>query len=219
MRLKAVIFDFGGVLCFHPAEEQTAELARLCGLPLDELLRAFWRHRIPYDAGQCDARAFWRAVGHSTGRAFRDDQVRDFIRYDVNFWSRLDERMMGWAGTLRRAGWKTALLSNLPPELGAELRARPGFLDQFDHYTFSYEVKSVKPEAEIYRHALRGLGVGPAEALFLDDRIENVEGAAALGIHAVLFESAEQFAREVPARYGLPPLSPNGKGPLPAPRP
>ncbi|MEP7353765.1 MAG: HAD-IA family hydrolase, partial [Acidobacteriota bacterium] len=85
------------------------------------------------------------------------------------------------------------------------LRAEPGFLDHFDHVTFSYELRSAKPEPLIYRHAVEGLQVAPKQALFLDDKQPNVDGAHALGLHAELFTSWEDFvAANIPQRYNLP---------------
>ena len=58
----------------------------------------------------------------------------------------------------------------------------------------------IKPEAEIYHDAIAGLGVEPDEALFLDDRPENVEGARAVGIHAEIFTTWEEFLERDVAR-------------------
>jgi len=89
------------------------------------------------------------------------------------------------------------LLSNLPRVLGEELRATPGFLEHFDHVTFSYELRIVKPAAAIYHHALEGLQVAPAEALFIDDKQVNVDGALAVGVRARLFTRWEEFPQAV----------------------
>ena len=62
----------------------------------------------------------------------------------------------------------------------------------------------IKPEPGIYRYAIEGLGVEPGEALFLDDRLENVEGARALGLHSEIFTTWEDFLERDCARYGLP---------------
>ena len=62
----------------------------------------------------------------------------------------------------------------------------------------------VKPQREIYNHAVRGLDLAPGETLFLDDRTENVEGAKDAGLHAELFTTWENFVDRTPARYGLP---------------
>ena len=42
------------------------------------------------------------------------------------------------------------------------------------------------------------------QTLFIDDKIENVDGARAVGMRAELFTVWEEFVRDVPARYGLP---------------
>jgi putative hydrolase of the HAD superfamily len=68
--------------------------------------------------------------------------------------------------------------------------------------TLSFEVGAVKPEPEIYLRCLSALGVSPEEALFVDDRAVNIEGARALGMHAVLFEGEDALAAEV-AGLGL----------------
>ena len=62
----------------------------------------------------------------------------------------------------------------------------------------------MKPQAEIYLHCCRELGVDPAKALFLDDRPENVEGARVAGLQAEVYSDWENFvARTIPA-YALP---------------
>ena len=101
------------------------------------------------------------------------------------------------------AAGETALPEPIAQD-GNGMGAEPGFLDHFDQVTFSYELGVIKPEAEIYHDAIRGLGVEPVEALFLDDRPENVEGGRAAGIHAELFTTWEEFLERDRMRYGLP---------------
>ena len=45
----------------------------------------------------------------------------------------------------------------------------------------------MKPKAEIYLLALEQLKVSPSEAVFVDDFIENVIGAQAVGMSAIHF--------------------------------
>ena len=52
--IRAVIFDFGGVLCFHPTEDRFARIADLLGISTLRLLEIFWANRIDYDAGLLD---------------------------------------------------------------------------------------------------------------------------------------------------------------------
>jgi putative hydrolase of the HAD superfamily len=203
MKIDAVIFDYGGVLCFHPTEEQIARAAAICALDPAEFVRALWKNRIAYDAGQ-DPHDYWTEVARIAGRTFTDPLIAQMIGCEIDFWGRFDTRPLDRIHQLRASGARTGILSNLPRPLGAHLRQRNGFLDHFDHVTFSFELNVVKPQREIYEHAVQGLNIAPEQALFLDDRIENIEGARAAGLHAELYSTWEEFVKETPARYGLP---------------
>jgi FMN phosphatase YigB (HAD superfamily) len=51
----------------------------------------------------------------------------------------------------------------------------------------------IKPGPHIYQLALETVGCAPEEAVFIDDFIENVEGARDVGIHGILFTSPQQI--------------------------
>lgn len=202
-QIGAVIFDYGGVLCFHPTDEQIARAAAKCGLDPAEFVRALWKNRIVYDAGQ-DPHDYWSDVARNAGRTFDEPLIAQMIECEIDFWGRFDTRVLDWIPQLRASGARTGILSNLPRPLGAHLRTRNGFLEHFDHVTFSFELGVVKPDRAIYENSVRGLNIAPEQALFLDDRPENVEGARAAGLHAELYSTWEEFVKETPARYGLP---------------
>lgn len=202
MKVRAVIFDFGGVLCFHPTKEQIARASAECAMEPKEFVAALWKNRLVYDGG-LDPYEYWRGVAQIAGRTFDDALIARMIEYEIDFWNKLDDRMVAWVDHLRASGVKTAILSNLPRPLGARLREREGFLNRFDHITFSFELGFVKPQREIYEDAVRGVGVAAGDALFIDDRPENIEGAHAAGLQAELYSDWGDFAG-VPERYGLP---------------
>lgn len=204
--VKAVIFDFGGVLCFHPADEKYARIAELLGLDTSRLYELFWENRIEYDAGQLDARAYWGRLARIAGKPLDEALLNTLLKREVELWNNYDWRVLDWARHLRKEGVRTAILSNLPKSLGDALRAEPDILNRFDHVTFSHELGIVKPEAAIYRDAVRGVGVAPEEALFLDDRPVNVQGAVVVGLQAELFSTWEKFLAESAGRYALPML-------------
>ena len=203
MSIRAVIFDFGNVVCFFPTGEQWAEAAQFCDVNVAEFRRAFWLLREDYDRGG-DPTQYWLNIARLTGRAFDDAMIAGLVRREVAFWSHFDARVLDWAGQLRAAGIRTGILSNLPGPLARALRATPGFLDHFDQVTFSCEVGVIKPQPEIYRHAIEGLQIAPAEALFIDDRPENIAGAHAVGLRVELFTTWEEFCKQALASYGLP---------------
>jgi putative hydrolase of the HAD superfamily len=174
-----------------------------------EFQRAFWLHRDNYDRGG-DPAGYWLNIAKITGRAFDNVTIAGLIRREVAFWSRFDERVLEWANQLRAAGIRTGLLSNLPSPLAQSLRATPGFLDHFDQVTFSCELGVIKPQPEIYKHAIENLRIAPAEGLFIDDRPENIAGATTVGLRVELFTTWEEFCRQDLPRYGLPEPPPVG---------
>jgi putative hydrolase of the HAD superfamily len=203
MSLRAVIFDFGGVLSFHPTARQFSEAAARLGLSSPKFERAFWLKRNDYDRGG-DPADYWQDIARMNGLTFDSAMIDEMVQTEIAFWSHYDARVLAWTTDLRRAGLRTSILSNLPIPIGESLRATAGFLDHFDQVTFSYQLGVVKPEPGIYRYALEGLGVAPQDALFIDDRAVNVEGARAAGLNAEIFTTWEDFLVRHRARYGLP---------------
>jgi putative hydrolase of the HAD superfamily len=203
MEIRAVIFDFGGVLCFHPTDQQIRSAADACGMSTADFLTFFWANRRAYDAGDIGPEQYWQEIASKARRRFDPGLIEEMILREIDFWTRYDQRMLAWNQELREHGLRTGILSNLPSPLGQHLRATQ-FEKLFHHATFSYELNLVKPQAAIYQHMIEGLGISPAEALFIDDRSENVEGARAVGLQAHLFVSWDAFLAEGPSRYGLP---------------
>lgn len=211
VNVRAVVFDLGGVISPF-SHERFDKLAAFCGAARDVFEPAFWRHRQEYDRGTLPADEYWKTVAVGAGFAFDPSRVETWVQMETNLWTIYDEGVLAYASTLRANGWTTGLLSNLPPAMGAELRATPGLLDPFDHLTFSFELGVAKPQPEIYRHCCRGLEIEPHEALFLDDRPDNVEGSRAVGMHAELYTTWEDFVERVLPRYALPPTDEARRG-------
>lgn len=203
MTIKSVVFDFGNVICFPVADEKIARAAAECNLTVDEFQHAFWADRLPYDGG-LSPQEYWRGVAAAASTEFDDALIEKMVQHEIGFWNTFDSRVFDWIDTLRENGYTVGILSNLPFPLADALRATPGFLEHFDHVTLSCELRLFKPQAAIYEHSVTGLNVAPAETLFIDDKQENVDGAKAVGMHAELFTTWEEFVSEVPGRYRLP---------------
>jgi 2-haloacid dehalogenase len=73
------------------------------------------------------------------------------------------------------------------------------FFRRFRDIVVSGEEKLLKPDPALYYRALDRFGLKPAEALFIDDRAINVEGAEAVGMHGHLFTGAEALRRRLEA--------------------
>ena len=97
-----------------------------------------------------------------------------------------------WIQELKRMGLNVYYLSNYS---AFSVAANPDVLDfipYMDGGVFSFEVKAVKPEPEIYRSLCDKYGLKPEECLFTDDVPANVKGAQACGFQGIVFEGYEK---------------------------
>ena len=93
----------------------------------------------------------------------------------------------------------SGILSNGVPEIVARIRADHQLESLFDAVVISFEVQLAKPEPEIYRVTLDRLGVPAFDALFVDDRVENIEAARELGLQTLLFTGDVHALRAIDA--------------------
>ncbi len=184
-----VIFDYGGVLVHHQTDEDHSKMARIAALEPERFSELYWSDRGDYDRGSLTGEEYWARIGLRAKKTFQAETIASLIEYDTVAWMKFDPVMFEWIDRLRLGRKKLAILSNMPPDLGMALKSQTDKLALFDHVTFSYEVTSIKPEPAIYESCLEGLGLSADEVIFLDDRIENVNGAELLGIRAVQFTS------------------------------
>lgn len=201
--LKAVIFDYGNVLCRHQERSDLDSMAALCGMGASDFEKAYWRNRMEYDQGRLPASDYWWRVSPDTSR---DGALDKLIELDNLSWARPDDVMVRWAKLVREHGLRIAILSNMPLAMREHLDRDCAWMPTFDQRTFSCDVHMAKPDPAIYKHCLRGLGVSPSDTLFLDDRIENIDAAEALGIHGLLFHDAMSADLALRSQYDLPEL-------------
>lgn len=197
--LKAVIFDYGEVLCHRPTLEEIQRLADFFGISVDRLPALWERNRGPYDRGDLSSEVYWSMLAKDAGKEISTSQLKEICQLDMEMWSNVNTHMVEWANSLRSSGLKVGLLSNMHPDMVAHVRRRFAWLKGFDYVTFSGEARLIKPDPAIYERTLTGLGVKPSEALFVDDREVNIHAARALGIRSIRFHSMAQLRDDLQA--------------------
>jgi 2-haloacid dehalogenase len=91
-------------------------------------------------------------------------------------------------------------ITNFSADFWKPFRAKEdSFFCRFRDIVVSGEEKLLKPDPAIYFRALHRFGLKPAEALFIDDREINVEGALAVGMQAHLFVDAADLRARLEA--------------------
>ena len=89
--------------------------------------------------------------------------------------------------SLHRRGIPLYCLSNMPVSLYAHVRLRHEFWDAFSGIVISGKVKMMKPEREMFEHLLTLFKLDPRQTVLVDDLLPNIEGARAVGLHAIQF--------------------------------
>lgn len=182
MRVRAVLFDFGGVIAEEGFREGLFDLADRYGMDREAVFAAGREavHGTGYVTGTGSEAAFWQALRERYGFKEHDAALTDAIleRFRVRPALLQRVRELGEAGLIR------AILSDQTDWL-ERLDARDGFFDAFDKVYNSYRLGKSKRDPSLFDDVINDLGIAPGEALFLDDKPEVAERARERGLQAI----------------------------------
>ena len=184
--IKAVIFDFGGVLVRTPSRESRRKWEEKLGLDEWESEVIVFGSEMGMKAqnGEISDQELWNWVGHRL--ALSSTQLEEF-RSD--FWAGdiLDENLIDYIRSLR-PGYQTAIISNATDALRNLLETVFPISDAFDLIVCSAEEKTMKPGHEIYELTLNRLSRLPDETIFVDDSNPNIQAARMIGMKGIHFK-------------------------------
>ncbi len=194
MAIQAVFFDMGGVIIRTEYQAPRERLAERLNMTYEDLSKIVFESDTGRKAsiGAVSTEAHWEAVTRRLGLpASQAEAVRDeFFAGDV-----IDRSLLDFIRSLRPR-YRTGIISNAWPDM-REYVVKNKFEDAFDTLVVSAEVGVMKPDPQIYRIALEQVKVRAEQAVFIDDMPENVEGARALGMQGIRFESPGQVLRDL----------------------
>jgi putative hydrolase of the HAD superfamily len=104
-----------------------------------------------------------------------------------------------WLRRLHAQGRPLHFLSNMPEPFAAHFERTHDVMALFESGVFSSRVQLLKPEPAIYAHAAAVFGRAPADLLFVDDHLPNIEAAREAGWQAIHFVDAAQAQAEARA--------------------
>ncbi len=187
--IKAVIFDWGGVLIENP----TSGIQRYCRDYLgigDGCMLAAYRKLMPYfQEGKITEEEFWKGVRRRTG-AKREMPASLWLEAFERSYSEKKD-VFAVAAELHEKGYRTGILSN------TEKPARP-FINRepyriFDPIVLSWEAGSAKPQHRIFEVLIETLRMDPPDILLIDDVAANITVARELGLQGLLFTNTEEL--------------------------
>lgn len=194
--MKAVLFDLGGVLVDFDHRITTRALSPLCRVSEEALFGFVFRSGLEEELdlgriGLPEAAARLRAEAGFWGT---DEQLGEA-------WSRIfrpKEDSLELVRRLAAARVPMGIVSNTNEPHYAEIcRLVPGLPELFRWSFLSCRLGTRKPERAYFEAVAGRLPFDAGEALFVDDRQENVSAARAAGFAVHLFRSRDSLESEL----------------------
>jgi 2-haloacid dehalogenase len=192
--IEAVVFDIGGVL----VDWDPRHLYRQVLASDDEVERFLaevctWPWHTQHDLGRPMAETIPELSAqfpeHAAAIALWHDRYGDMIAGEV-------PGTVDVVRDLHAAGTRLLVLSNMPADV-LHVFDRFDWFDLFDGIVVSGHERVIKPDPAIYQVLVDRHGAEPSTTAFVDDRIENVEAATALGFRGIHFTDAAALRAEL----------------------
>ena len=196
-KIKAVVFDFGGVIAKTDRNEVAHFIAQTLNISTDQVIELIAQLKVRALEGK-NERGFWLDYANSKGIKLPDNWLEQLN--EVRFHAlKIIPGMVDLVKNLQKQGYQTALLSNVK-ESKAQIKRHLGLYELFHPALFSYEIGVSKPNLEVYHILLERLKMNPEQVLFIDNKPLNVEAAKSLDIDAVLFVNTNQLTEDLKQR-------------------
>lgn len=194
--IKAIVFDCFGVVLADMTRARIAEMWHKdpkTGQMLSDINRASNRGILTREESS-------KQMAKILGVDYKD-LIREADEGEVK-----NQELIDYIKTLKPK-YKLAMLSNVRSRERLDLRFNPGELgDLFDVVVASGDEGYIKPEPIIYEITIDKLGVKPQESVMIDDVEIFCDGAEAVGMHAIWYESNQKLFADL-SKWQLSPLS------------
>ena len=182
--VRHVLLDADGVLQTGPRDPFDV-LRSWAGERAEELAQELWALEQPALRGDGDFAAVVAEVVPRHADADPDEVY-------AALWEEIEvcEESLALVRALRASGVGVHLGTNQHRERGDRMRHVLGYDDLFDVSCYSWEMGVAKPDPAFFATAVDRIGAAPGEVLFVDDRVDNVEAARAVGLVGVHWDLA-----------------------------
>jgi len=190
---RVVVFDYGEVISRSPSEADKDALLALAGADPEAFWASYWRHRLDLDQGRLDVLSYWQLLADEVGARWSVSRIHALWVADFRSWWSTEPGTLDLLEELHEGGTRLALLSNAGWDFAGPFRASP-MAALFERMFVSAELDAVKPDPAIYREVAEALGIPLERMVFVDNKVENTDAAAALGVTAHHFTGVDGLA-------------------------
>ncbi len=198
MNINTFIFDLGGVIIGLDEQATIDSFSEATGIPSIEIQQRIERADIfqRYEKGLISDKAFRTGVNKTFNSSLSEEQIDHC--WNAMLLSITTQRL-DLLSALREK-YKVIILSNTNSihieafnKILENVSGKDSLSFFADHVYFSHHLNMRKPDIEIYQKILHLSKTKATEALFMDDKTENLEGASKVGIHTKLISHPDQI--------------------------
>lgn len=194
--IDTIVFDLGNVLVdFHPTQGME-ELGFS-----KEAIEAFNQHIFPTIWEKCDEAPYSleevKKIQKAAVPGYEGEVDLLWSDRNVQKLTSVYEYSKDWLSDLKNRGYKIYILSNFGKQAFEINSQIYDFLQYTDGRVMSFEESMIKPNPKLYQCLSDRYGVRLEHAVFIDDRLINVEGARNCHMKGILFENYEQAKKEL----------------------
>lgn len=188
MNINTFIFDLGGVIIDLDEANCYDSFSRLTGFEPNVIRNSVYNSNVfqQYEKGLIDDGEFRAEVNSLFNVELNENEI------DLAWNVMLKEIPLGRLELLLalKEKYKVIILSNTNAihinkfnEILKDVSGKKSLEAFANHVFFSYQLNMRKPDLEIYQEVLRLSKTNASEALFMDDKLENLNGALSVGIN------------------------------------
>lgn len=194
--IKAVVFDFGGVIELYSAGGLLPSIAQYLGVPISDFRSVYFQHNHLSNVENISWEdMILKVVSVFNKDRAKEDGVRKMVQERVSQRS-LNAELLSYFPQLKRLGLKTGIFSNADSTLRERLEELD-LLELPDVLVLSGDIGHQKPHKEAFQVLFEKLGLKPQEVVFIDDTPRSLEKADEIGYIPILFKNNEQLKSDL----------------------
>ncbi|MGE0609879.1 MAG: HAD family hydrolase [Pirellulales bacterium] len=193
-------FDLGNVLLFFDHQRGCRQMGEVAGVDLEQVWQVLYESGLAtqYETGLVTTRQMFDTFCQQTDS---QPDYNAFVQAAGDIFE-VNASIKPVVAGLISAGHRLGLLSNTcEAHWNWFASGRYGQIpDGFEQIVLSYEARSMKPDAKIFRVAAEKAGVPPSNIFYTDDTPGHVQAAKALGFDAVHYTNTPALVAELRQR-------------------
>ena len=189
--IKAIIFDWHGVLDFTTFEDLVALIAKESNKSKDEVKKIFKKVKEPLIRGESDSSLLWSEINKNIDLS--EDQLILIKEYRLKI--EKNQQLFDFVEKIQ-GKYKLAILSDCPKEKAERIKNTTN-LSMFSSVIFSCEVGKTKSENVFFTDCAEKLDLDTSDILYVDDTEKHIDTTKLLGFQVHHFSDTQSFIKYV----------------------